>query len=193
MRILNFFNKALTGYRSKTQFLNGFRVNYQYAGKPVLFDPFGMLENLGFQYPQAKVLNSSPGLNLELSSLECLNIEGLVPSVICSTNIPMGNLEVKRFVKKSGDKPCSNYVFFLNGDEFAHFSRVYDYGEIFSAVLGTQEIYDQLKEKDATKALCFHFTQKERFLIENFGHSHFWHIRDWSLIEELNSIKETNS
>ena len=192
MRLLNFFNKALTGYKSKSHILNGLRVDYQYAGKPVLFDPFVMLNNLGFQYPQSRVLNSSPGLKRELSAMECLNIEGLIPSVICSMEIPMGKLEVKRYVKKLGDKPCSNYVFFLEGEKFAHFSRIYDYGETIGSVLGTQEISDQLKGKENPKILCFHMAQNEKFLIENFGHSHFWHVLDWQLFDALHSTNNIN-
>lgn len=190
MRLINFFNKALTGYKSKSQVLNGFRVDYHYAGKPVLFDPFGMLKNLEFQYPNASVLNSSPKLEKDLPAMECLNVDHLIPSVLCSIELPRGKFQVKRFVKKSGDKPCSIYVFFLDDKKIAHFTRVYDYGETFSCLLGTQEIIDQLKGNEVSKALCFHFGQNEKFLIENFGHSHFWHIWDWPLIEDLNAVNK---
>jgi len=190
MRIFNFLNKALTGYKTKSQMINGFRVDYKYAGKPILFDPFGMLKNLEFQYPNFSVLNSSPGLKKDLPAMDCLNANDLIPTVLCSIEIPQGKLKVKRFVKKSRDKSCSIYTFFLNDKKIAHFIRIYDYGETFISLLETQEIIDQLKGKEVSKALCFHFGPNEKFLIENFGHSHFWHIWDWTLIEDLNAIKK---
>jgi hypothetical protein len=83
-------------------------------------------------------------------------------------------------------------MFSVDGQKIAHFSRVYDYAEAYTIVTRTKEVFDQLDGREAVKVLCFDFAAEEKFIIENFGHSHFWHVWNWPLIEALYSLKKIN-
>jgi len=50
-----------------------------------------------------------------------------------------------------------------------------------------------LTGKESLKTFYFHFEEEEKFLIEIFGHSHYWHISDWSQIEDINEVKKQKS
>ncbi|SDD38960.1 hypothetical protein SAMN04488104_102759 [Algoriphagus faecimaris] len=185
MNVFNFLNKTLTGYRAKTKEVNGQKLSYQYAGKPVLFDPFQMLKDMSFQLDQAKSLKADEPFAQELKSLELMSREGLLPTVICRSNLGNIKFSAKRYVKNPGNKPCSTYEFFIDENTIARFSRIYDYGASFDSFCRRTEVFEQLTGEEGPASLRFELGSNELFLAENFGHSQFWHIQDWAQLQQI--------
>ncbi|WP_332911490.1 hypothetical protein [Algoriphagus boritolerans] len=112
MSILNFFSKAVTGYKNKTRTLLGHKVVYKYTGKSVLFDPFTMIRELQYRFQDATILDCPVNLEEEILTQELREPEYVLPNVIFTCKIPEGEFRVKRFVRNPGNKPISIYDFF---------------------------------------------------------------------------------
>jgi hypothetical protein len=84
MQLLNYFRKFLTGYYTESKKIKGFTFRYSYSGKPVLFDPFTMLE----QYRQRSGQESIQRIQLTRALSDpfpdfAYPDDGDLPSVIC--------------------------------------------------------------------------------------------------------------
>lgn len=187
MSFLNFFSKAVTGYKNKSRILSGHKVSYKYSGKSVLFDPFTMMKELQFRFRDAAVLDCSVSLEEKFLTEELREPENYLPNVIFTCQLPEGEFRVKRFVQNPGNKPLSCYDFFFEGKFLAKFRRLYDYGAAFDKFCGMPEIFDQLQQKGPLQGFrmtCPHGTE---VYMENFSHSQTW------LIYDLEGLKRVQS
>ena len=175
MDVLNYLSKLATGYHSKSISISGIDVKYKFYGKPVPFDPIGMLRELHYksQEPTAhRVELYVPPRDMADNKLI---IGGkLSPVVIADVKLDRCRIKVIRAVTTHNKLRYSRYEFFTNGRIMAVFQRAYDYGKSFDKLLTEIASCSDTSDYNGTALLKGVHTSGQYILGEVFGHTQLW-------------------
>ena len=173
MSLFSFFNKVISGQRSKTRNIDGFEVSYLYSGKAVLFDPITMLRDLKYKLDSDQIQSGELCVGLgEIEDSYLILKEQLPPTVIARVGIGEEILEIERCVKTFETVPCSRYTFYLNKNPLCTFQRMYDYGKNFAA--SQERIAPYIHHPSKIETNFWKNNQNEGLFLEHFGHTHLW-------------------
>lgn len=179
MDILTYLSKLATGYHSRSLKISGIDVKFKFYGKPVPFDPIGMLRELQFLSQSLGCSN----LKLDRDFLDFahheLNIDQDLPAlVIASFQLDGVKYKVTRSVKRVGNPRCSRYIFYSADKVMAVYQRTYDFGQSFDKLSAKF-----LKDFESTaptnqRLIRVQVDSGQWFLVEGMVNSQLWFIAE---------------
>lgn len=184
MSLFSFFNKVLSGQKSKARIIDGFEVSYLYSGKAVLFDPITMLRDLKYKLDSDQVQSGELCVGLgEIEDPYLILEEQLPATVTAKLRIGDDILEIERCVKTFETVPCSRYTFYLNQVPLCTFQRMYDYGKNFAASL--ERIAPYIHHQSQIETNFWKNNQNQGLFLEHFGHTQLWVLHSVSDLERI--------
>jgi hypothetical protein len=184
MQLLNYFRKFLTGYYTESKKIKGFTFRYSYSGKPVLFDPFTMLE----QYRQRSGQESIQRIQLTRALSDpfpdfAYPDDGDLPSVICQGVKDGHEFRTERYTFKDGIYSVSFYRFELDGKLAGTFRRQYDHGSQIQKFALSIAALNQSDIDPEMENWLWKGSKGEEIFVEKYGHSQVWNILNPKLLE----------
>lgn len=184
MSVFSFLNNVLSGQKSTSRIIDGFEVSYSYFGKPVLFDPITMLQDLKYKIESKQTIPGELCGNLgEIVDSSLILKDQLNPSVVARLKIDGKDLRVVRFVKTFETVPCSRYDFFLNQIPLCSFQRMYDYGKNFAS--SREKLIPFVGHQKLENETYWKNDRNEALFLEHFGHTQLWMIHSVSDIQNV--------
>ncbi|MFN3759907.1 MAG: hypothetical protein ACK4SF_11870 [Algoriphagus aquaeductus] len=187
--MINYFKKLFSGYATARRQVSGVICRYQYAGKPVFFDPMLMLREFLHRFSTESVQKEPyTGFEEEINQFFVTPIQEVDPSVICTCEYQGRELKVFRFSLKEGTFPLSIYRFYWGGELLGQFRRKYDYGSQVSELY--EELYSKypIQQQEKWTKLLFNTQTGGLIFLEKFGHSQLWYFPDAKLFQEWRSM-----
>lgn len=180
--MFNKIRKALTGYKVKKVNLSGVPVRISYRGKFGKVDPLSPLKDLKFKLND-NLESKQIDMDIETAwNLKTQLIGNLRPTSKAKFILENHSYTIQRFVTKIDKIPISLYSFSEDDNEFAIFSRLYDYGQQFEDLnLEIENKVGYTKENNPR----VHLLGNEQYskLLDVFGHTQSF---IWKNQEKLN-------